>query len=455
MLIRTTQARNKAVIGIIIIGSAILGVAFHFLAQSAINLPESLIFIFPLSERISLGLFALSASMLILALIKWAVRHKISRGLKYSLQHAKLLRSINKDLAEAESRYSLLDGHGQAKLIRLPKIKLELSKNLKSGTLKIKNHILHSKVYDNADWSSCLGKFIVDSKYFSNDSNFLILEIINTKFMKKKVFSSIEEFCRFSEKFGDNELFIDEYNKMPTAHTLISAISGGGKSYALYNLCMQLLLKRTKPVLWFIDVKGSDLAAMGRAVAEDRTADSVEGAVELIERFAVAMNDRKPLLQEKLKQNFSASASDFGEEFSSNYLIFDEYGSFVNSISTLPKAERDSVAKNLRNIALLGRQLSFIFFCCIQQANAQTLTSDIRDQFGNVMTLGNSQASTLIVAFGNGHGLPDKNFLPGEGFLKTVDNARIRTCNFPRLDFNVTDGVRSIVELGCCNTPAT
>lgn len=177
----------------------------------------------------------------------------------------------------------------------LPHIKIQFDddKELMCGTVKIQNHIKTDSSLASVNLSSALGVYVVDAQYIEDDNNYYCFEISDSRIDRQLKFSSYTELTSYAKKHTDKHgpytLFCDARNQgIRIRSLLLVGITGSGKSYALMGLLAQLLNWSIPPIIFFADPKGSDIAVLGGAVAPDRTADDIDGIIDLLRRFTIA-----------------------------------------------------------------------------------------------------------------------------------------------------------------------
>ena len=159
--------------------------------------------------------------------------------------------------------------------LELPKIQLSLSGDLKSGSLRIRNTLKFDKKLDDVVMSAALDKFIVERHFVTDDGNYYVYVLVDGSVSFKQTFCAYQEFYAYSQKIPEYSLFLDNRSIVKLQHALIVGMTGSGKSYATYSLIMQMLMKNVEYKLYFADPKGSSLAVIGSAVAEERTATEI------------------------------------------------------------------------------------------------------------------------------------------------------------------------------------
>ena len=387
--------------------------------------------------RLGLLCFLLAAALLAGGAAWWAAAHHLRRGVKYALRHWQLSHSIKQAMLEAG--YGIPVGE---QYYHLPHIKIQFDddKELMCGTVKIQNHIKTDSSLASVNLSSALGVYVVDAQYIEDDNNYYCFEISDSRIDRQLKFSSYTELTSYAKKHTDKHgpytLFCDARNQgIRIRSLLLVGITGSGKSYALMGLLAQLLNWSIPPIIFFADPKGSDIAVLGGAVAPDRTADDIDGIIDLLRQFYDCMIARKAEMRGKLSGKLGADFSDF--LLPAYIFILDEFAAFQASVSK-DKKLRDEVEEILRNVVLMGRQLGFFAWIAMQKSDSSDIPTAIRDNLPWKICLGNAPSTTLITIFGHTSGLPSRHWGKGQGLLYCDGiTAAPRPVSFPTLNFDI------------------
>ena len=179
--------------------------------------------------------------------------------------------------------------------------------------------------------------------------------------------------------------------------SLISGVSGSGKSVFTYYLIASLLSKRfnqeidgaiydVAPSIFVIDPKQSDLwKLMDLTMPEKNYGTTVSDAFRIVKEFTAELERRK-IIYARAKV-FDKVMLDLG--FPPCVLVIDEYSSLV---SIMDKKTRSQFDMLVGNIARLGRQLSLSLFVIMQQASSNSISTGVREQLVNKFILGNSES---------------------------------------------------------------
>ncbi len=370
-------------------------------------------------------------------------------GFKYYRLHCKMSKAIKTQLLDDKvyiERYCFNE-----LCAVLPKVKIKFDNNLLTGEVSIENTLRYKEKLIDVDISCCLLNYIVEQSYISPDGNYVTYDIFDADFDRQLVFENTEQFLQSCKQVGDYELLIDKVTTVELFHSMISGQSGSGKSVATYILISEMLNKPVHFNLYFADPKASGMASLGKAIDETRTADSIDGIIELLRSFHAELVKRKELMEKSLtnSKNIDCDYRNFGYE--PFVFIFDEYLAFSLALQNYKKDIRDEIASILSDIVLMGRQLGFFLFLIMQSAPANNIPTIIRDQLAFKVVLGNSDDSTYTVAFGAGVDIPIRKYPIGYGVYtyagKTEKKPKILA--FPTIkDFDIMTVIDKYKSVG-------
>ena len=378
----------------------------------------------------------LAAALLAGGAVWWAVAHHLRRGVKYALRHWQLCRGIKRAMLEAG--YGIPVGE---QYYRLPRVRIRFDdKDLTCGVVEVQNHIKTDTILAAVNLSSAIGVYVVDAQYIEDDNNYYCFEISDSRIDRQLKFSTYTELTSYAkkhtDKYGPYTLFCDERNRgIKIRSLLLVGITGSGKSYALMGLLAQLLNWSIPPIVYYVDPKGSDIAVLGCSLAPERTADDIDGIIDLLRQFYDCMMRRKEEMQGKLSGRLGADFTEFN--LPAYILLFDEFAAFQASIAK-DKKRRDEVEEILRNVVLMGRQLGFFVWVCMQKSDSSDIPTAIRDNLPLKVCLGNAPSTTLMTIFGRSADLPSRHWGKGQGLLYCDGiTAAPRPVSFPTLNFDI------------------
>ncbi|GAB3067222.1 FtsK/SpoIIIE domain-containing protein [Salinicoccus sesuvii] len=370
----------------------------------------------------------------------WMIRNKGYRGIKYSFIHYSTVMNLRK--AFLDSKYYNIRFHLNKKIAQLPKIKIDFEKGLSIGKLYIEN-IQLDKDLSSSNISFALNKYVVERSYLSRDEKYFIFEIYDSNINRQLTFENLKEFQEYSSKTKEQHLFIDKFTDIPMHSSLIAGQSGSGKTYALYTLVLQMLLKKDLYNLYFADPKNSSLAVIGEEIASNNTASNFDEIIHLLKTFNELMDNRKAYMKDKLNSRLEATYVHFG--YSAHVLMFGEFASFQTILQSMEKKKRDEVMKLISQVVLQGRQLEFFIWFVMQKSDSNLLPTYIRENLAFKFFIGNSEKQTYITAFGPGINIKEKGFQLGEGLFTCpiiANNPKI--CHFSYLDFDIFEAIRKL-----------
>ena len=396
--------------------------------------------------RIGSGCYLVGGALVIGWAAAWCIRHQIWRGVKYAVTHAKMERHIRRALLEAGYGVAL-----EGQYYRLPHVKIQFDdKELVCGTVKIQNHIKTDTSLSEVNLSPALGVYVVDAQYIEDDNNYYCYEISDSRMNRQLRFDSyaaLADYARkHTDKYGPYTLFCDKRNRgIKIRSLLLVGITGSGKSYALMGLIAQLKNWPIPPVVYYADPKGSDIAVLGGSLAPERTADNIDGIIDLLRQFYDCMMKRKEEMQGKLSGRLGADFSDF--RLPAYVFLMDEYAAFQASISK-DKKRRDEVEEIMRNVVLMGRQLGFYMWIAMQKSDSSDIPTAIRDNLPWKICLGNAPSTTLLTIFGHAADLPNRHFGKGQGMMY-CDGITVapRPVSVPTLNFDIFGALTNACKL--------
>lgn len=194
-------------------------------------------------------------------------------------------------------------------------------------------------------------------------------------------------------------------------HLIVAASSGGGKTVYLQSIVLQL--KNITDNLTFVDFKGNEFGPLedeGYKVHTD-----LEGVLDTLRAFNAGMKDRA----RQLKENRLRDYTQLGLEPS--FLIFDEYSELISMFPNDKegKAEKAEFEKLLGSIARLGRSAGYYVILSMQQPNANTLSTEIRDNIGKKVAIKGANSTIQTMIYGERVSEIDTNLDYGNHIINT------------------------------------
>lgn len=236
--------------------------------------------------------------------------------------------------------------------------------------------------------------------------------------------------------------------------TLISGVSGSGKSYFLYSMLGKFASQTVErkigsevltafPKLYVIDPKRSVLYKniSESGISEDYLAYDVKGALRIARRFMKILDERMEIFAKLSADEAENTFIDL--HYEPCLLVIDEYPSLI---ATMDKKQREDFERYIGNIARLGRSLSMGIWCVLQQASSEVISTGVREQLVNKVFLGNPSQQSAQMVFGC-----SKNDLPkvsgiGSGLI-SIDGKEPRTFLSPSFDGSIIAVLRPILKM--------
>ncbi len=382
---------------------------------------------------LSLGCAAASVVIGIIALLAFGIVNHYYKSIRYGNAYARMRYGIRHALAEAG--YCETDSLGN---IRIPKTKTEFSDDLKSGKLMIRNSIHFDKPLEKENISSGLGPYVIERFYLSDDQNWYVYEFYDHRTMQQLQLNTYEDFHKLASQEGPYSVFIDNRSSAKLQHMLIVGATRSGKTYMLYSLILQMVLKKPfyglRYHLYFADPKQSSLWIAGNRMDLKYNASSTEDIINALTAFRDAMMKRSEEMIPLLRNTIDGDYRSFNLE--PHIFIFDEFAAFMGSLQTLPKAGRDKVMSLLKDIVLMGAQLGFFMVVVMQKSDSTSLPTMIRDSLTFKIVLGNAEDTTYTTALGPSPVIPIHDYKTGQGvftnagYVNTPKIAMLPTWNF-------------------------
>lgn len=211
--------------------------------------------------------------------------------------------------------------------------------------------------------------------------------------------------------------------------TLISGVSGSGKSYLAYYLITHYLMKTINgqhPDLYLIDPKQSDLYIMCKQtfMPHLRYGHSNAEAFRIVREFKAELDRRQAEYSEKA--TIGSTMLKLGAEPA--LLVIDEYASLVAGMDKKQRAEFEDM---IAIIVQKGRQLSMGVWVLMQQARSELISTNVREQLINRVVMGNPSAESARMMFGTSD-VPVVNGI-GVG-LYSLDGTTVQTFEAPKFE---------------------
>lgn len=220
------------------------------------------------------------------------------------------------------------------------------------------------------------------------------------------------------------------WSAMSHISALVTGTRGSGKSFLVFSLIASLstLPCKTDSLLgtsqlptqiFAIDLKNADMARLSSLLPDGRVADNKKDAIRVVDSFLNAMNKRMEWINDNAP--FGATAKSL--QMPLYYLVIDEYSAtsavFNDAVTKEDKAMKYHWFSSIHQIMMLGRQLGFGVIIITQQASDVNsgLSSALKEEFGMKVHMGQANAESYRLTFGNEIQIPIESLNTGEGLI--------------------------------------
>ena len=241
-----------------------------------------------------------------------------------------------------------------------------------------------------------------------------------------------------------------KYNTFYNA--LISGNVGTGKSYTMFAIIGQLL--QVTKFVYIIDPKRSDLAGLKHVPELKNNVFSVASEInQAVIDFYTKMMARAEKIEAIKASGKVGTYKDFG--FTPYFLVFDEFGAYYEMNDRLAyddptKASYETAMSNLREIAMLGRELGFYILIGMQRPDAGTLPMAIRNQLNMRINMGvpTPEIEKMVFPDNEKQLRPLSSSLKGWGFIK-IGDSQVRSFFAPEVpkNFNLHEYMRENIAI--------
>lgn len=187
-----------------------------------------------------------------------------------------------------------------------------------------------------------------------------------------------------------------DYSKLP--HALIAGATGGGKTFLINYFIMEFL--KDKAQVFACDPKQSDLYALKRVLPKGQVGSSAG-------QIAGIMRKANEIMEERYSRYIDGEDYKYGYDYLDHGLnpvvvFFDEIGAFK---AITDKDTSEEVYNYMTSIILKGRQMGVFMVLSTQQPNAENIPTEVRDQVGVRISLGNMSTQGYTMIFGENYEL--------------------------------------------------
>lgn len=235
-------------------------------------------------------------------------------------------------------------------------------------------------------------------------------------------------------------------------NALLSGNVGTGKSYTMFAIIGQLF--QVTKFVYIIDPKRSDLAGLKHVPELKNNVFSVASEInQAVIDFYTKMMARAEKIEAIKVSGQVGTYKDFG--FKPYFLVFDEFGAYYEMNDRLAyddptKASYETAMSNLREIAMLGRELGFYILIGMQRPDAGSLPMAIRNQLNMRINMGvpTPEIEKMVFPDNEKQLRPLSSHLKGWGFIK-IGDSQVRSFFAPEVpkDFNLHEYMRENIAI--------
>jgi hypothetical protein len=213
-----------------------------------------------------------------------------------------------------------------------------------------------------------------------------------------------------------------QWNFRKCPHALISGVTGKGKTYFLAYLIKTFLL--LKADIKILDPKISDLSYLEN-LFKNCVASSPSQIAKILRETTEKMNCRYEEFKKLSSYRFGKDYKDYG--YRPIVIIFDEMAAFMASVDKkLCKEVNDYMAE----IIMKGRQAGVFMILTTQRPDADVIKTNIRDQLGLRIALGEMSKTAYSMIFGSDfNDLELNSNAPGNGYI-FIDGVNTKPVKF-------------------------
>ena len=234
-------------------------------------------------------------------------------------------------------------------------------------------------------------------------------------------------------------------------NVLLSGNVGTGK-YTMFAIIGQLL--QVTKFVYIIDPKRSDLAGLKYVPELKNNVFSVASEInQAVIDFYTKMMARAEKIEAIKVSGQVGTYKDFG--FTPYFLVFDEFGAYYEMNDRLAyddptKASYETAMSNLREIAMLGRELGFYILIGMQRPDAGSLPMAVRNQLNMRINMGvpTPEIEKMVFPDNEKQLRPLSSHLKGWGFIK-IGDSQVRSFFAPEVpkDFNLHEYMRENIAI--------
>jgi energy-coupling factor transporter ATP-binding protein EcfA2 len=373
-----------------------------------------------LLNKITLGVSIIFGLLILLEIILILIDGQVfsNRNVSQAFRYHKLKNKLDKSLIDNRIYLEPTEASEERlKVVKTPKTFID-----DEETLYIENITGVSDKLDRfkSELTAMLdGSHIVDTYQLDKSANYYIARLIDMSGQNRYYFDSCDEYLATLKSSKQYEIPMMKNLKIDVAktpHMLVAGGTGTGKSYLLYHLLFNFILKKCD--VYLIDRK-KVLTKFNGIVGQENVGDEHpeeedSNIFDVIEKVESIMNEREQYLSENEDTQEDLNVTFVDMDWLPVVLVIDELGSLMAELST--KKNKDKFKNILQSIVQRGRATGVNIVVSMQQPNANNLPTAIRDNLMFKTILGDTDNTTRSLVFPVGE-LPDIAFKAGEGYF--------------------------------------
>ena len=276
-----------------------------------------------------------------------------------------------------------------------------------------------------------------------NPQRFYIATMIDLSSENQRVIKNHDDFLDYIEDTSAYQLrimpnFVKDVSEAP--HLLIAGETGSGKSYFLFFIIFQLIMKKVD--ICIVDRK-KGITKFKTIIGNENSASEIDSIIELIDKVYREMKRRETILEEEYPELIDVDFTDVG--FNPFFLIIDELGSLI---AELDSKQKKRVNELLRTISQRGRATGVNIIIAMQHPSSDNLPTSIRGQLTFKTILGNTDDTTRHLIF-RADDMSDIAFEVGQGFFtNSGTHNKLSILFVPTFEFKLDiENLKQLIEL--------
>lgn len=262
------------------------------------------------------------------------------------------------------------------------------------------NHVLFIEAYP--DGLDLIHKLERLGKVIETSINLPLLDAMNNKpdcytytfstLRPQRILVNTENFKHTNKAFIqlDSEKKWD-FNKYP--HGLVSGKTGGGKTYFIFYLILNLLAQEAK--VFIADPKMKDLYALRVYLGDENVVTTANQVAKLLRTMYEEIEKRNKTMS---KDGIDGFGKDYRQyNFQPIFIFLDE----VFDVISENKKTGEEINTMLTKVVSKGRQYGIFVIMATQRPSADTINTNIRDQLSLRVSLGKMYKEGLKMCLGD------------------------------------------------------